>query len=121
MVLYAWVRVAAYATFIAAAALQIGFIVAFLLVPQQRELATRIYDAAANALGWRTPGAQVRASAYGLVVARELGDHSAVTALAAAAEREAEPRFFGVRDERFGFRGAQGRLQGGAPGRTLAG
>ena len=82
---------------------QNGLNVAFLLVPQQRELATRIYDAAANALGWRRPGGQVRASAYGLIVARELGDHSAVAALAAAAERESEPRFFGDRDERFGW------------------
>jgi len=82
---------------------QNGLNIAFMLVPQQRELATRIYDAAANALGWRTPGGQVRASAYGLLVARELGDHSAVTALAAAAERESDPRFFGDRDERFGW------------------
>ena len=82
---------------------QNGLNIAFMLVPQQRELATRIYDAAANALGWRNPGAQVRASAYGLLVARELGDHSAVTALAAAAERESDPRFFGDRDKRFGW------------------
>src|SRR5687767_13788858 len=82
---------------------QSGLNVAFLLVPQQRELATRIYDAAANALGWRRPGSQVRASAYGLIVARELADHSAMAALAAAAERESEPRFFGDGDERFGW------------------
>jgi len=48
-------------------------------------LQVRIYDAAANAFGWRTPGRQVRASAYGLLVARELRDHSAVSALTAAA------------------------------------
>ena len=53
---------------------QSGLNVAFLLVPQQRELATRIYDAAANALGWRTPGAQVRASAYGLIHAQRCSD-----------------------------------------------
>ncbi len=82
---------------------QNGLNIAFMLVPQQRELAARIYDAAANALGWRTPGGQVRASAYGLLVARELGDQSAMTALAAAAEREADPRFFGDRGERFGW------------------
>lgn len=80
-----------------------GLNIAFSLVPQQRELATRIYDAAANALGWRNPRSQVRASIYGLIVARELGDHSVVTALAAAAERESEPRFFGDGDERFGW------------------
>jgi linalool dehydratase/isomerase-like protein len=80
-----------------------GLNIAFWLVPQQRELATRIYEAAANALGWRTPGAQVRASPYGLIVARELGDDSAVATLSAAAERESDPRFFGDRDERFGW------------------
>jgi linalool dehydratase/isomerase-like protein len=80
-----------------------GVNIAFLLVPQQRELATLIYDAAANALGWRNPAAAIRASAPGLLLARELGDHAVVSRLSAAAENEYEPRFFGNRDEKFGW------------------
>jgi hypothetical protein len=80
-----------------------GVNIAFLLVPQQRELATLIYDAAANALGWRNPAVPIRASAQGLLMARELGDHAVVSRLGAAAENEYEPRFFGDRDEKFGW------------------
>jgi Linalool dehydratase/isomerase len=80
-----------------------GVHIALLLVPQHRELATKIYDAAANALGWRNTQGQPKASAPGLIVARELGDSAVVARLSAAAEREFEPRFFGNRDENFGW------------------
>ena len=76
---------------------------AFLLLPQDRELATQLYEAAANALGWNNPQVNIRASATGLVMARELGDHTSVTRLRAAAERDLDPRFFGPADEKFGW------------------
>ena len=76
---------------------------AFLLLPQDRELATFLYESAANALGWNDPRVEIRASQPGLVMARELGDHTAVARLRAAAEREYDPRFFGDGDEMFGW------------------
>ena len=76
---------------------------AFLLLPQDRELATLMYESAANALGWNDPRVEIRASQPGLVMARELGDHTAVARLRAAAEREYDPRFFGDDDEMFGW------------------
>jgi hypothetical protein len=76
---------------------------AFLLLPQDRELATFIYESAANALGWNDPRVEIRASQPGLVLARELGDHTAVARLRAAAEREYDPRFFGDDNEMFGW------------------
>ena len=75
----------------------------FLLLPQDRELATFMYESAANALGWNDPRVEIRASQPGLVMARELGDHTAVARLRAAAEREYDPRFFGDGDEMFGW------------------
>jgi len=80
-----------------------GVGVAFLLLPQDRETATLLYESAANALGWNDPSVEIRASATGLVMARELGDHTAVERLRAAAEREYDPRFFGGHDEKFGW------------------
>lgn len=76
---------------------------AFLLLPQDRELAALIYESAAAALGWNDPRVEIRASQAGLVMARELGDHTAVARLRAAAEREYDPRFFGDDDEMFGW------------------
>ena len=76
---------------------------AFSLLPQDRELATFIYESAANALGWNDPRVPVRANAAGLSMARALGDHTAVARLRAAAEREFDPRFFGDHDEMFGW------------------
>ena len=76
---------------------------AFLLLPQDRELAALIYESAARALGWNDPRVEIRASQAGLVMARELGDHTAVARLRAAAEREYDPRFFGGGDEMFGW------------------
>ena len=80
-----------------------GVGVAFLLLPQDRDTATLLYESAANALGWNDPSVEIRASATGLVMARELGDHTAVERLRAAAEREYDPRFFGEHDEKFGW------------------
>ena len=80
-----------------------GVGVAFLLLPQDRELATLLYESAANALGWNDPRTEIRASATGLVMARELGDHTAVARLRAAAERDYDPRFFGEWNEKFGW------------------
>ena len=76
---------------------------AFLLLPQDRELATLLYESAANALGWNDSRVEIRASQPGLVLARELGDHTAVARLRAAAEREYDPRFFGDGNEMFGW------------------
>ena len=80
-----------------------GVGVAFLLLPQDREMATRLYESAANALGWNDPSVEIRASSPGLVMARELGDHTSLARLRAAAEREYDPRFFGHRNEKFGW------------------
>ncbi len=80
-----------------------GVGVAFLLLPQDRETATLLYESAANALGWNDPSVEIRASSPGLVMARELGDHTSLARLRAAAEREYDPRFFGERNEKFGW------------------
>ena len=76
---------------------------AFLLLPQDRELAAFLYESAANALGWNDPRAAIGPSDSGLVLARELGDQTALARLRAAAERDYEPRFFGDRGEKFGW------------------
>lgn len=77
--------------------------VAFYLLPQSPEIATLIYDAAANAAGWRDPKREIRPSANGLTMARALGDHTAVARLSAAAERASEPKFFGEDMDKFGW------------------
>ena len=76
---------------------------AFLLLPQDRELATFLYESAANALGWNNPRVEISASATGQVMAREMGDDIALERLRAAAEREADPRYFGDQNEMFGW------------------
>jgi hypothetical protein len=80
-----------------------GASTAFMILPQNREMGALLYDATANALGWRNPNTPVRANATGLLLARELGDDVAVARLSAAAEREYEPRFFGEHQEQFGW------------------
>ena len=77
--------------------------VAFYLLPQSPEIATLIYDSAANAQGWRDPKREIRPSASGLTLAKALGDHTAVARLSAAAERASEPRFFGEDMDKFGW------------------
>ncbi len=80
-----------------------GVGVAFLLLPQEPELAEYLYRSAANALGWNNPRVEITPSANGLVLAREFGDHTALARLRAAAERDYEPRFFGDHNEQFGW------------------
>jgi hypothetical protein len=80
-----------------------GLNTAHLMVPQHPELGRYLYDAAANAAGWRTGTGDVRASSTGLVMARELGDDVAYQRLRAAAEREYEPRIFGEHQDQFGW------------------
>jgi hypothetical protein len=80
-----------------------GMLAAFLMAPQDREFATFLYEAAANASGVRAANAQVRSNPGLLVMARELGDTQVAERLQAAAEREADPRFFGRNNEMFGW------------------
>lgn len=80
-----------------------GIGIAFYLMPQAPEIATRLYDTAANALGWRDPRRPIQPSANGLALAKTLGDHSAVARLSAAAERSFEPKWFGDDMEKFGW------------------
>tara|TARA_B100001123_G_scaffold211978_1_gene239416 strand:+ start:1370 stop:3208 length:1839 start_codon:yes stop_codon:yes gene_type:complete len=76
---------------------------AFYLLPQSREIGTQVYDAAANALGWRDPRREIGPDPLGLVVAKALGDHTAAARLSAAAERDNEPLWFGDDGDRFGW------------------
>lgn len=76
---------------------------AFLIAPQNREFATFVYEAAVTTAGYRAPNAQVRSNSGLLVMARELGDTQVTERLQAAAEREADPRFFGNSNEMFGW------------------
>ena len=80
-----------------------GLSTAFLVLPKNRELASIVYEASANAHGWRASNAQVRANANGLLLARECGESLVAERLAAAAERESEPKFFGDEREKFGW------------------
>ena len=80
-----------------------GLSTAFLLAPQDREYASFLYEAAANAAGLRAPNAPVRANPGMLLMARELGDTAVAEKLKAAADRESDPRFFGKQNEMFGW------------------
>ena len=80
-----------------------GLSTAHLMLPQNRELGRLLYDAAANASGWRNASGEVRGNTTGLVMAREMGDDVAYERLRAAAEREYEPKFFGEHQEQFGW------------------
>jgi len=81
----------------------IGTGVAFYLMPQSPELATQIYDAIANANGWRDPAQQIAPNAQGLVMAKALGDSAVAERLSAAAEQQSEPRWFGEDMDKFGW------------------
>ena len=76
---------------------------AFLILPQDPELASFIYEASANAAGWSNSRVPARPNSTGLLMAREMGDETAIARLSAAAERAYEPRFFGEHDEKFGW------------------
>jgi len=77
--------------------------VAMHLLPQSPELATQIYEAAAQSLGWRDPRRQIAANSAGLIMARALGDNTVIERLTAAAERQFEPRWFGDSMDNFGW------------------
>ncbi|MXY90155.1 MAG: twin-arginine translocation signal domain-containing protein [Gammaproteobacteria bacterium] len=77
--------------------------VAFHLLPQSPELATQIYEAMVETLGWRDPRREIESNSYGLTIARALGDNTVVERLTAAAERGFEPRWFGEEMDRFGW------------------
>ena len=77
--------------------------VAFHLLPQSPELATRIYESLVESLGWRDPRRQIQPSIPGLIIARALGDNTVIERLTAAAEREYDPRWFGEDMSRFGW------------------
>lgn len=76
---------------------------AFYLLPQSTEIATQIYDATANAQGWRDPRKEIQPNNLGLVMAKALGDYTAAARLSAAAERASEPRWFGEDSDKFGW------------------
>lgn len=76
---------------------------AFYLLPQSPELATQIYDALANASGWRDPAQDIRPNPLGQAMARALGDDAVAERLQSAAEQYSEPRFFGDDLDRFGW------------------
>lgn len=80
-----------------------GLNTAHLMLPQNRELGTMIYEAAANTLGWRSASAAVGPSAEGLILSRELGDDAVHQRIRAAVERANEPRAFGDQQEQFGY------------------
>jgi hypothetical protein len=81
----------------------VSMITAFLLAPQSREFASFLYEAAAEAAGLRRANATVRADTNMLLMARELGDSAVADKLKAAAESQSDPRFFGARNEMFGW------------------
>jgi hypothetical protein len=76
---------------------------AHLLLPQNRELATLIYESVADAAGWRTGTGDLRANTNGLLLAKDLGDDVVWRRLQAAADRENDPRVFGDQNENFGW------------------
>jgi len=77
--------------------------VAHLMLPQNREFATLLYEAAAIAGGWRDTSTEARPSTTGLVLAKEMGDDVAYKRLAEAAERAYEPKYFGEHQHQFGW------------------
>lgn len=80
-----------------------GIGTAFYLMPQSPEIATKIYEATAVASGWHDPNREIQPNPRGQTLARALGDHTAAERLQAAADRLAEPRFFGEDNSRFGW------------------
>jgi len=80
-----------------------GLNAAHLLLPQNREIGTMIYEAAANAAGWRTGTGNINPNTNGLLLAKELGDAVVYERLQAAAERANDPRAFGAEQAQFGW------------------
>jgi hypothetical protein len=81
----------------------------FYVLPQDREFAQFIYEAAVNAFGWNNPRAGVlklsdpRLMLLALVLAREFGDLTTQARIASIAEREFQPLSFGSENEQFGW------------------
>lgn len=80
-----------------------GLNAAHLFLPQNTELGRQIYEAAAEAAGWRTAAGDIRGNSTAMVMAKDLGDDVAYRRLADAAERENDPRVFGEHQEQFGW------------------
>jgi len=76
---------------------------AHLMLPQDAELGTMIYEAAVNAGGWRTSTGALPPNTNALILAKELGDAAVAERFQAAVDRAMEPRAFGAQQEQFGF------------------
>ncbi len=84
--------------------------IALYVLPQDRDLGTRLYEMAVRKLGWNDPRKPLlqlhpdpRWLALGIMMARELGDTVTEARLRALAEVAFEPRFFGPDGDRFGW------------------
>lgn len=80
------------------------------VLPQQPEWGRRLYEMSMRLLGWSDPRARInqfhpdpRFLSIALFMANELGDTVTYDRLAAVAERDFEPRFFGEEDTSFGY------------------
>jgi hypothetical protein len=86
-----------------------GLSVSLYMLPQNREFASFLYEAAVHTLGWNNPRMPIarlpdpRIALIGLIMAREMGDHTTASRLGAFAENNFEPRYFGDDDDRFGW------------------
>ena len=80
-----------------------GLNTAHLMLPQDRELGTMIYDAAVSAAGWRTSSGDLPPNTNALILAKELGDAAVAERFQAAVERAMEPKAFGDEREQFGW------------------
>jgi len=76
---------------------------AHLMLPQDPELGTMIYEAAAAAGGWRTSTGNLPPNTNALILAKELGDAQVAERIQAAVDRAMEPKAFGEQQEQFGY------------------
>ena len=76
---------------------------AFYLLPQSREIGTKIYEALVNASGWRDPSKAITPNPLGQAMAKALGDDKVYERLNAAAEQSLAPTFFGDQGDRFSW------------------
>lgn len=86
-----------------------GLSVSLYMLPQNRTFASFLYEAAVHTLGWNNPRKPIvalpdpRLMLIGLIVARELGDHTTASRLGDYAENNFQPLFFGDDNDRFGW------------------